>query len=86
MTKQSAHPQSSTGLLEMIGAMILSGSLGYFVLESGQSAYNVVFFRCLFGALSLLLYCSLRGMLHRRIFNRKTLLMTVSGGIALVAN
>ena len=43
------------GLAQMAAAMTLSGTLGVFVLESGQSAWNVVFFRCVFGALSLLL-------------------------------
>ena len=42
------------GLAQMAAAMTLSGTLGVFVLESGQSAWNVVFFRCVFGALSLL--------------------------------
>ena len=48
----------------MAAAMTLSGTLGVFVLESGQSAWNVVFFRCLFGALSLLAYCWARGLLR----------------------
>ena len=42
-----------SGRLEMIAAMALSGTIGYFVVESGQSVWNVVFFRCLFGGLSL---------------------------------
>ena len=54
-----------SGRLEMIAAMALSGTIGYFVVESGQGVWNVVFFRCLFGALSLFAYCSAKGMLAR---------------------
>lgn len=45
------------GIVEMILAMLLMGTVGFFVLESGQSAYNIVFYRCLFGALFLAIYC-----------------------------
>ena len=59
------NPNSErVGLAQMAAAMTLSGTLGVFVLESGQSAWNVVFFRCLFGALSLLAYCWARGLLR----------------------
>lgn len=75
-----------SGTLEMIAAMTLSGTLGYFVFESGQSSYNVVFFRCLFGALCLLAYCAARGMLRTNPFTRKTLLLALAGGVAIVAN
>ena len=53
--------ERTQGMLEMAAAMLLSGTLGYFVLKSGQSAENVVFFRCLFGAVFLGLYCLARG-------------------------
>ena len=59
------NPNSErVGLAQMAAAMTLSGTLGVFVLESGQSAWSVVFFRCLFGALSLLAYCWARGLLR----------------------
>ena len=62
------NPNSErVGLAQMAAAMTLSGTLGVFVLESGQSAWNVVFFRCLFGALSLLAYCWARGLLRRTV-------------------
>lgn len=77
---------STSGVGEMIAAMVLSGTLGLFVFESGQSAVNVVFFRTLFGALSLGIYCGWRGLLTRHAFTRTTLLLTLAGGAALVAN
>lgn len=74
------------GWLEMVGAMVLSGTIGYFVVESGQNVWNVVFFRCLFGALSLLAYCGLRGLLYPFRFTRKTFLLALLGGVAIVLN
>lgn len=74
------------GWLEMVGAMVLSGTIGYFVIESGQNVWNVVFFRCLFGALSLLIYCGLRGLLFPFRFTKKTFLLALLGGVAIVMN
>lgn len=74
------------GLVQMAAAMTLSGTLGVFVLESGQSAWNVVFFRCVFGALSLFLYCWARGLLKPGLFTAKTLALALAAGAALVLN
>jgi drug/metabolite transporter (DMT)-like permease len=74
------------GAAQMSAAMGLSGTLGFFVLESGQSPFNVVFFRCLFGALALLIYCHVRGLLSRRYFTPRTLLLASAAGAALVMN
>lgn len=41
--------------------MALSGTAGLFSVSSGQPTLNVVFFRCLFGALALIAWLSLRG-------------------------
>jgi len=70
----------------MAAAMTLSGTLGVFVLESGQSAWNVVFFRCVFGALSLLLYCWARGLLKPGLFTARSLALALAAGAALVLN
>jgi drug/metabolite transporter (DMT)-like permease len=74
------------GALEMIGAMGLSGTIGYFVIESGQSVWNVVFFRCVFGAISLFAYCWLRGLLFPWRMSWKTLCLALLGGAAIVVN
>ncbi|MCB8819135.1 DMT family transporter [Microvirga rosea] len=74
------------GWLEMVGAMAMSGTIGYFVIESGQSIWNVVFFRCLFGALSLSAYCGWRGLLVPWRFTRTTFLLSLLGGAAIVLN
>lgn len=82
----SPSPTQRTGLLQMASAMTLSGTLGFFVLESGQSPWNVVFLRCVFGALGLLAYCAARGLLRPGLFTRKTLALTLAAGTALVFN
>ncbi|ARP86493.1 DMT family transporter [Bordetella genomosp. 9] len=81
-----ATPTERTGALQMSAAMAMSGTLGYFVLESGQGPFNVVFFRCLFGALALLVYCHARGLLSRRYFGRTSFGLAVAAGAALVMN
>ncbi|CAB3896966.1 putative cystine transporter YijE [Achromobacter anxifer] len=81
------NPSSErVGLVQMATAMTLSGTLGVFVLESGQSAWNVVFFRCLFGALALFVYCCARGLLKPGLFTARTLALALAAGAALVLN
>ena len=75
-----------SGRLEMIAAMALSGTIGYFVVESGQSVWNVVFFRCLFGALSLFAYCQVKGLLVPWPFSTRTLMLAILSGAAIVLN
>ena len=74
------------GVLQMTAAMVISGTVGAFVFESGQSATNVVFFRCLFGALALGAYCAAQGLLQRRHLTRRVLLLAAAGGAAIVFN
>ncbi|MFP5429010.1 MAG: hypothetical protein ACLGJA_25040, partial [Gammaproteobacteria bacterium] len=38
------------GSVEMMVAMLISGTIGWFVLVSGQPVLEVVFWRCVFGA------------------------------------
>ena len=75
-----------TGTMEMIFAMVLAGTIGVFVIESEQSAYNVVFYRCLFGAIGLSLYCIWRGLLNFNNFDTKATFLTVFGGVCIVFN
>jgi drug/metabolite transporter (DMT)-like permease len=76
----------SSGRLEMIAAMALSGTIGFFVVESGQSVWNVVFFRCLFGAMGLFVYCAAKGLLLPWRFTGRTLTLTLLAGVAIVLN
>lgn len=88
---QPASPVSAPvtdrgGLWQMAAAMMLSGTIGLFVLESGQSPWNVVWLRCVFGALGLALYCWRAGLLRDTGFTRRTLLLALAAGAALVLN
>lgn len=74
------------GSLEMTAAMLISGSIGWFVLMSGQPVVNVVFWRCAVGAPVLLAVCGALGQLRRDALTRVTLLLAIAGGVALVIN
>jgi len=72
------------GSIEMSAAMAVSGTIGWFVLTSGQAAEVVVFWRCLFGAATLLAICVAMGLF--RHLNRRVLLLAALGGAAIVVN
>ncbi|ENT2949798.1 DMT family transporter [Klebsiella aerogenes] len=77
--------QLSRGVWQMSLAMIISGSIGVFVLLSGLPVIDVVFWRCLIGAVTLLLFI----LLSRQPFScltRLTLALAILGGVALVIN
>ncbi|WP_405081515.1 DMT family transporter [Pectobacterium versatile] len=74
------------GTIEMTIAMIISGTVGWFVLTAGQPAMTAVFWRCAFGALTMLIVCGLLGLLRRGIISRKQAGLAVLGGLALVLN
>lgn len=82
----SGTSQKQRGIMEMVTAMILMGTVGYFVVEAKQDAYNVVFFRCLFGTIFLSLYCFLAGFFKNTGLTNKKLLLIVLSGIFLVCN
>ncbi len=52
--KQADTMNSNSGKWQMVVAMTLSGTIGLFVLASGQPTMTVVLLRCLIGGLSLL--------------------------------
>ncbi|MGW2018026.1 DMT family transporter [Streptomyces sp. NPDC001927] len=74
------------GTVELTLAMVLSGTLGIFVVESGASPFTVVFFRCLFGAVALGVYSLLRGYFRGHGFTAKKLGMAALGGVFIVFN
>lgn len=76
---------SVTGVWQMSLAMIISGSIGAFVLLSGLPAIDVVFWRCLIGALTLAGFISLSRQPFSQL-TRLTLLLAILGGVALVVN
>lgn len=73
------------GAVEMTLAMTISGTIGWFVIMSGQPVLEVVFWRCVFGAVALFALCAWLGLLRRRIAWRQFGL-AVLGGVAIVLN
>lgn len=73
------------GTLEMTLAMAISGSIGWFVVMSGQPVISVVFWRCAIGAATLLLIGAALGKL-RPLPDMRTVALASAGGVAIVAN
>ncbi len=74
------------GAAEMTAAMLISGTIGLFVVLSGQSVFNVVFWRCAIGAGTLVLVCVAMGLFRRGMITRRQLGLAALGGIAIVVN
>ncbi|MGC7404598.1 DMT family transporter [Pandoraea pneumonica] len=83
-----SNPQADErlGRWLMVAAMVISGTIGYFVLMSGQPALNVVFFRCLIGAASLCAWCAYRGYWRGLRLARWQIVNVALGAITLVSN
>lgn len=74
------------GVVEMIAAMLISGTVGWPVIVSGQPAVTVVFWRCVFGAFAMLIACVMLGLLKRGVLTRQHIAIAIIGGITLVLN
>jgi drug/metabolite transporter (DMT)-like permease len=74
------------GAAEMSIAMLMSGTIGWLVVSSQQSPFNVVFFRCIFGGATLALVFAVLGFFRRKLFSWKMLGLALLGGAAIVAN
>ena len=74
------------GSWEMVAAMLISGTIGWFVLVSGVSVIEVVFWRCVIGALTLLLVCALLGYLRLDLLSWARLGLAMLSGVAIVGN
>ncbi|KIQ33825.1 multidrug DMT transporter permease [Variovorax paradoxus] len=73
------------GALEMSAAMVISGTIGWFVVRFDQPLVDVLFWRCVFGAATLFVACAALGVLRRGLTPR-TFALAAFGGVALVAN
>lgn len=74
------------GAIEMTAAMIISGTIGLFVILSGQPVFDVVFWRCVFGAVTLLIVCAAMGLFRPGVISLRQFGLAVLGGIAIVTN
>lgn len=66
-------------------AMLLLGTLGVFVEEARLDSVTIVYFRCLFGAISLGLYCAWKGFFVRANFRRKNVWLAIASGVLMVS-
>lgn len=78
--------QEQLGKLYMMVAMVLSGTIGWFVMLADIPVFNVVFFRCLLGAIFLSAYCYWRGYWKRPDLNRRQVVILILGAVTLSAN
>ncbi|SAK91065.1 multidrug DMT transporter permease [Caballeronia catudaia] len=74
------------GAIEMSLAMLMSGTIGWLVVSSGQTPWNVVFFRCVFGAATLVAVCAALGFLKKRYFSWRMIGLVALGSVAIVGN
>lgn len=73
------------GIAEMVTAMVISGTIGWFVVRSGQPLVELLFWRCAFGAATLLPICAALGLL-RGWPSARVLGWSALGGAAIVVN
>lgn len=73
------------GTIEMTAAMVILGTIGWFVVMSGQPVMDVVFWRCVFGAATLFVVCAALGLL-RGLLSWRLLALAALGGAAIVVN
>jgi len=76
----------TSGALQMTAAMMISGTIGWFVVVSGQPVIDVVFWRCAIGAVTLALICAAKGLLRRDVVTSRQLTLAALGGVAIVGN
>ncbi|EBU8131907.1 DMT family transporter [Salmonella enterica subsp. enterica] len=76
----------SRGAMEMTAAMLISGTIGWFVVMSGQPVQAVVFWRCLFGAATLLAVCIGLGLFRKQYLTIRVVALAALGGVAIVLN
>lgn len=73
------------GLCEMAAAMMISGTIGWFVLKSGATPGQVVFWRCLIGGAVLAATCVVQGV-RPWVLTRREAILSLGSGAAIVAN
>jgi drug/metabolite transporter (DMT)-like permease len=73
------------GTVKMITAMLISGTIGWFVVFSGQPITELLFWRCFFGAVTLVIVCLVRGSFLGKL-TLKQVGWAAAGGVAIVLN
>lgn len=78
-TSTARFPAASLAL-----AMVIAGTVGAFVTESGLHPVTVVFWRCVFGTIFLAAWCLLRGYLPDRTLSLSRLGLAALAGVCMV--
>lgn len=78
--------QQQVGVAQMTAAMVVSGSVGLWATWAALPSYSVVFWRCAFGALALLLYMAISGQFQRGWINPSQMRWSLAAGSMLVLN
>ncbi len=81
----SDRTQERFATLAYVAAMLIFGTLGIFINEAKLDSVTIVFFRCLFGAAALAMYCCWKRMLIPANFQRKNVLLAVVSGVLMVS-
>lgn len=80
-------PALARAAIMLSAGMAISGTAGLFSIESGQPTLNVIFFRCVFGAIALIGWSVLReGWKSLFITDRALWPLILVSGICLVLN
>ena len=77
--------EKTRGTVEMTAAMVILGTIGWFVVLSGRPVMDVVFWRCLFAAITLFVVCAALGLLRGHLTPRLVGIAAL-GGMAIVIN
>lgn len=70
----------------MIGGGLLLGTIGVFITEAGQDPLTTVWFRCIFGALSLLVWAACTGRIAELRLSGRSLIAALVTGVLMTAN
>ena len=69
---------------KLVFGLILIGTVGAAVVATGLDAITVVFWRSVFGALFMLIWCLATGILPDRSLTMRNLILGAIAGISLV--
>jgi drug/metabolite transporter (DMT)-like permease len=71
------------GIVEMIAAQLIFGTAGWLVVASGVPVLDVIFWRCLLGAITLLGVCLLMGLFRRDAISLRQAGIAALAGVLL---
>ena len=86
MIKNQQNIEQRQGLIEMLLAMLICGTIGATVIISGQKEASLIFFRCFFGSIVLGIICLYKNIFKTTKYTKKFWIISIIGGVALQAN